>query len=228
MNTEPTLVLVHGAWHGAWCWEALEPALRERGIAHRAVDLTSRGTDAATIGDLHSDVEFLRDVVQDIAGPVVLLGHSYGGMVITEAADGLDSVTQLIYLSAFLPDVGESMRVLTGGGNAPWINFNQGLLSVAPGWGSRLFYSDCDSAAAADAESRLVSQSAASFGQEISATAWRTIPSTYIVTTDDRSVPTPGQRTMSRRTREVVDFPGGHSPMISQPKRLADLLRERL
>jgi pimeloyl-ACP methyl ester carboxylesterase len=228
MPDRPTFILVHGGWHGAWCWAALEPKLQERGIATHAVELTSHGTDPAAVGDLRSDTELVRRTATDVGGPVVLLGHSYGGLVITEAAEGLSNVSQLYYLAAFFPDIGDSMRKLTGGGRAPWLNFSDGLMSVAPGWGSKLFYSDCAPAVAADAEARLLPQSAESFAQEVQVTPWRTIRSTYFICTEDQAVPPQSQRRWAAMVHESVELRSGHSPMLSQPDRLADILVERL
>ena len=228
MSTKPAIVLVHGAWHGAWCWDALTPKLREHGIDAHAVELTSHGTDPATIGDLRSDADLVRRTAADINGPVVLLGHSYGGLVITEAADGLDNVSQLIYMAAFFPDQGDSMAKLTGGGRAPWLSFDEGLLTVASGWGSKLFYSDCLPEVAASAESRLAPQSALSFQQEVGVTPWRTVQSTYIVCADDQSVPPVAQRSWASRVDDSVQIHSGHSPMLSQPDKLASLLAERV
>lgn len=228
MTSRPAIILVHGGWHGAWCWAALEPALRAHGHDVHAVELSSHGTDPATVGDLHSDVEQVRRTAGGIAGPVVLLGHSYGGLVITEAAAGLDNVTNLAYLAAFFPaQPGTSMRSLTGGGRAPWLDFTDGLMSVAAGWGSKLFYSDCAPEVAADAERRLLPQSAASFGQQVTTTTWRTVHSTYLICTDDHAVAPAAQRDWAALVDDSVEIRSGHSPMLSQPEHLAGLIAGR-
>ena len=228
MTTRPAIILVHGGWHGAWCWTALEPPLRGHGYDVHAVELTSHGTDPAAVGDLHSDVDLVRRTARGIAGPVVLLGHSYGGLVVTEAAAELDNVTNLAYLGAFFPaEPGTSMRSLTGGGRAPWLDFADGLMSVAPGWGTKLFYSDCPPHVAADAESRLQPQSEASFGQEVTTTTWRTIHSTYFVCTDDHAVAPAAQRGWAGLVHDSVEIRSGHSPMLSQPRHVAELIAER-
>lgn len=228
MTSRPVIVLVHGGWHGAWCWAPLEPALRAHGFDVRAVELTSHGTDPTTVGDLPSDVALVRDTVRAVSGPVVLLGHSYGGLVITEAAAGLENVRQLAYLAAFFAaEPGTSMRSLTGGGRAPWLNFQDGLMSVASGWGTRLFYSDCPPQVAADAERRLQPQSAVSFAQEVTTVSWRTIHSTYFVCTEDRAVSPDAQRRWSELVDDRVEINSGHSPMLSQPDHLAKLIAER-
>jgi len=226
--TNPTIILVHGAWHGSWCWSALEPALRERGITPIAVELTSHGTDPAAVGDLRSDTELVRRLATEVDGPVVLLGHSYGGVVVTEAADGLDNVSQLIYLGAFLPEVGDSMRTLTGGGNAPWLQFSDGLLTVVEGWGRKLFYSDCPPDVAADAERRLLPQAAVSFQQEVRVASWRTVPSTYIVCAEDQAISPRAQRQWAAAVGNGVELPTGHSPFLSRPQQVADLLHRSM
>lgn len=230
MNNDHTVILVHGAWHGSWCWDLFQPELRQRGIEPIAVDLTSHGGDASKVGDLHSDTELVRSVARGVDGPVVLLGHSYGGIVITEAAEALDNVSQLVYLAAFVADVGGSVKTLTGGGNAPFISASaDGLLSIVEGWGQRLFYTGCDPDVAAHAESQLQPQSAASFGQPASATSYRAIPSSYLLSRDDHAIPPTLQRQMADLVGgSVVELSSGHSPFLSQPGRLAELLRHQL
>ncbi|ANS67678.1 hypothetical protein SLINC_5454 [Streptomyces lincolnensis] len=228
MSGQPTVIMVHGAWHGAWCFERLETALAERGIPSRSVELTSHGTDPQAVGDLWSDVELVRRTVRETDGPVVLFGHSYGGVVITEAAKGLPHLQRLIYLAAFMPDRGESMRTLTGGGNAPWLTFENGMHSVQPGWGTKLFYHDCPPEIAADAESRLVPQSLASFGQEVTTAGWRSVPASYLVCTEDQACPPVSQRRWAARVEKAVEWRTGHSPFLHRAGELADLIEQQL
>ncbi|MGH3760167.1 alpha/beta hydrolase [Actinophytocola sp.] len=230
MATNPTVVLVHGAWHGAWVWTAFEKVLAERGVPAVAVDLTSQGTDAAKLGDLRSDVDLLRETITGVNGPVVILAHSaYGGVVTSEAADGPDNVKRIVLLTSFAADVGESLSGLFGNhGTPPFLDAADGLLTVKPGFGSRLFYSDCPADVAADSEARLLPQHAVTFGQEARAAAWRKIPTSYIVTTEDQAMHPDGQRRMVERVNDSVDLHSGHSPFLSQPEKLADLLAERL
>lgn len=230
MANNPTVVLVHGAWHGDWVWGPFEKVLADRGVPSVAVDLTSQGTDASTIGDLRSDVEALRAAIAGVDGPAVVFAHSaYGGMVTSEACDGPDNVNRIVLLTSFAAEVGETLSGLFGNnGTPPFLDAADGLLTVKPGWGSRLFYSDCPPEVAADAESRLLPQNAVTFGQEVRAAAWRTIPTSYIVTTEDQAMHPDGQRRMAKRVGDSVDLHSGHSPFLSQPEKLADLLAERL
>lgn len=226
MRAVTDLVLVHGAWHGAWAWEALERELQRRGVATHAVQLPSVGDAEA---DLRRDVAVLRDAVDAIAGPVVLVGHSYGGVVITEAADGLEQVQRLVYVTAFAPDVGESLLDQVSYGPLDWIlPAGPGLLSVAEDRAHDVFYADVDPAVAAQAQARLRPQAAASFAQPVQGAGWRHVPSTYVLCTDDRCIPPSAQRQYSSRATETVELPTGHSPFLAQPAALADLLVDRL
>lgn len=228
MATEPTLVLVHGAWHGAWCWTPFRKVLADRGTAAIAVELTSHGTDASTIGDLRTDTAELRSTVTQLDGPVVVLAHSaYGGVVASEALDEIDTVEHLIFLTSFAPEVGESLSDLfgDGGGAPPFVDAAGGLLTVKDGWGRRLFYSDCPEEVAMDAEQQLEPQAARTFGQPVLAAAWRDLPTSYIVCTEDRAMPPDGQRRIARRIGgDVVELHSGHSPFLSRPGELADLV----
>lgn len=221
-----TLVLVHGAWHGAWAWEPLERELQGRGVATSAVELPSVGDATA---DLRTDVAVLRDAVAAVDGPVVLVGHSYGGVVVTEAATGLDRVQRLVYVTAFAPDAGESLLDQITYGPLEWIvPAGEGLLGVAEERARDLFYADVDPAEAERAQARLRPQAAASFGQPVQAAAWRDVPSTYLVCTEDRCIPPDAQRTWSARASETVELATGHSPFLARPAALADLLAARL
>src|SRR4030088_1094188 len=102
-----TVVLVHGAWHGAWCFDRVMPLLEQVGIPAVAGDLPGHGQDPGPLTDLHGDAKRVREVLDGIDGDVVLLGHSYGGAVITEAGVH-PAVTHLVYLCAVVPDAEES------------------------------------------------------------------------------------------------------------------------
>src|SRR5258708_3580260 len=102
-----TVVLVHGAWHGAWCFERVMPLLADAEVPAIAVDLPGHGADEGPFTDLHGDAARVLAVLNEIEGGVVLLGHSYGGAVITEAGVH-PAVTHLVYLCALLPADGAS------------------------------------------------------------------------------------------------------------------------
>jgi pimeloyl-ACP methyl ester carboxylesterase len=110
-----TLVFVHGACvrDAAWWWSAMTQPLADRGIASVAVALPSCGEMGEQLGDLYADVDACRRTIADVEGPVVLCGHSYGGVVITEAGAD-DRVTHLLYVTSVMPDAGQSQADLIG------------------------------------------------------------------------------------------------------------------
>lgn len=170
-----TVVLVHGAFHGGWCWDRIVPGLTGAGLTPVVVDLPGHGVgDPGPVGDLSDDAAHVRAGLDGCAGPVLLVGHSYGGAVITEAAAGRADVGHLVYLAAMVPDVGETI----GGASA----------GVDPG------------------------------------AAWRDVPSTYVLCTDDRTVPVPVQEANAARTGATVTLPTSHSPFFSAPDDLVDVL----
>jgi pimeloyl-ACP methyl ester carboxylesterase len=220
------VLLVHGGWHGAWCWEPLLPHLAARGLDARTVDLPSCGKHAGSLGDLNDDAETVRAALREIDEPAVVCAHSWGGVVVTEACAGLDRVRHIVFLCAYVPDASESVAVLREGRPArPWVVACDGTLQVDRDAAADVLYHDCDSGTAAWAVERLVPQSAACLTQAASAAAWREIPATYALTTSDRVIEPELQRRMaSRAARRVVELPTGHSPFLARPELVADLI----
>jgi pimeloyl-ACP methyl ester carboxylesterase len=124
------LLLVHGAWHGAWAWRPLLDHLD--GLDVRTVDLPSSGADPATLGDLRADAEVVRAALAGTDGPVVVVGHSYGGAVVSEAATADSGAAHLVYLCAFQLDAGESLLAAVGGQAPPWWRCTTGTSSAPP------------------------------------------------------------------------------------------------
>jgi pimeloyl-ACP methyl ester carboxylesterase len=220
-----TVVLVHGAFHGAWCWEPVRSALDERGVANLAPELPLTGldTDASTVAAMLDAVD----------GPVVLCGHSYGGMVISRAASGRDDVDRLVYLCAVqVADDGEmSANMQPTMLMEHLVHGDDGAMSVDLEFAAECFYHDCAPAVAADAVAKLRPMPvgigpSSTAAPETVAPAWLTIPSTYVVCTDDRTLHPDTQRAMSQHATDVVTWDTSHSPMLSQPALVADLLAE--
>jgi len=218
-------MLVHGAWHGSWCWDAVRDRLRADGIATAAVDNPSVTTPGS---DLAADGDNLRAALDAIDGPVVLVGHSYGGAVISDAGTH-PNVERLVYLTAFALDAGESVmqNELTGGeevklGEA--MVFGDGIVSVEPDRVVEFFYHDCTPAVAGAAAAQLKPMSMAAMAGASRAAAWRTTPASYIVCTDDRAIPVPLQRSCAARVGDVIEMPTSHSPFLSRPDDLAKVL----
>ncbi|MFG6200364.1 alpha/beta hydrolase [Nonomuraea sp. JJY05] len=215
-----TVMLVHGAWHQPSSWAKLETELHALGHATRTPALPSAG-DRPTAG-MHDDAAVLAAELASIAGPVVLLGHSYGGIPVTEAASGAGNVDRLIYLAAYMPDKGQSMYTIHG---IPDPEDTDGLFPLV-GDPRTSLYGDLPDAEAEQAVSKLVDQTVRSFAEKVEAAAWRNIPSTYIITEQDKAIPPSLQEQMAAQAAEIRRLPGGHSPFLSQPHRLAALIDE--
>ncbi|WP_222721337.1 alpha/beta fold hydrolase [Actinomadura sp. HBU206391] len=222
----PTLVLVHGAWHDTWCWEKLIDALPD--IETRAVSLPSSGHDPSALGDLRADADALRSVLASVDGPVVVCAHSYGGLPATEVAGETGDVRRLVYLCAFQLDVGESLLGAAGGTGPEWWDVHEAQGHIEVLRPQEVFYGDLDADTAAAAAARLGYQSLRSVTQPLTAAAWRTVPSTYVVAERDAAIPVPVQEAMAHRAQVVRRLDTSHSPFLARPAVLADLLREEL
>ena len=207
------LLLVHGAWHGAWCWDLLVPELRSRGWATSVVDLPGTG--------VHADAQAVRQALLDVEGPVTVLAHSYGGVPVAEVAASVHSVTGLIYLAAHRLEPGEAVVTPLGG---PWYPQGTRLLDV-PEPARELFFADVPDELAEWALQRLRPQHAAVFEQEQTEAAWQQLPTASILCEDDRIFPAVFAERAAKA--EVVRYlPGGHSPFLSRPRDLAELVCE--
>src|SRR5947209_16975564 len=210
----PTLVFVHGACvrDAAWWWSKMTKPLADHGVATAVVPLHSCGEVGETLGDLYNDVDACRQVIAEADEPVVLCGHSYGGVIITEA--GIDDrVTQLLYVTAVMPDVGQSQADLIGSEPAPWLApSDDGTVGVDPDMIREFFLQDCDEVTTEQALRRLTRQSLMPFTQPPREIAWRQKPATYFVCTGDLAIPAEVQRRRVRAGPRVVEFDPGHDP----------------
>jgi pimeloyl-ACP methyl ester carboxylesterase len=219
-----TIVLVHGAWHGSWCWQRVIPLLESRGLAVRTVDLPSVGAVPGASVDLSADAAAVESVLENLSGPVVLCGHSYGGMVISKVE--AKAVCRLVYLCAFMPLEGQSLVTTGDGRPAPWIELlDGGLMRPDPARTAELFYGDCDPEVQEWARSKIRAQSSASMLEPVARPAWRRVPSTYVVCVNDAVMPLHVQRNVfGPRASEVVELQASHSPFLSRPDAVAELL----
>ena len=234
--TTKTVLLVHGAWHGAWCWATLQAELDRRGVPSLAIDLPGHGLSPLAFTDLHGDAQHVADALARINGPVVLVGHSYGGAVITEAATRhADNVSHLVYMTALALDKDEAVlpfvqclpRVESPLGAAMRPSDDGAFTTIDPTKSEVAFYGECPKGTTEAANARLCAQPVATFLQPVTGAAWRTIPSTYIECTLDGAIPIEHQRAMSSRCTNVVTLETDHSPFTSKPAETADVL-ERL
>jgi len=219
--SKPSIVLVHGAWHGTWCWSDVHPALEERGFHVIALQLPSVG--AAPRGDLEADARAVRLVIDAINGPVVVCGHSYGGIVVTEAAAGAPNVVGLIYLCAFMLDVGQSLLSVVGE-PLPWWGLSDDRKVVRLQEPERVLYNDCTPEQTLAAMTLVHPQSMATFEQPLRHASWRDIPSAYIVCDRDEAIPPEIQKAMAAQASRVEHLDAGHSPFLSRPHELSELI----
>ena len=232
------VVLVHGAWHGAWCWAALQAELDRRSIATLAIDLPGHGTSTAALGGVHDDAEALTNVIDQLAtadvGPVVLVGHSYGGAVITQAAAGRDDVAHLVYLAAFALDAGESVLTCLGSLERHDVALAAATTPTADGTATTLdravaagaLYNECPPEVIPAAFARLGPQSMTSFTDEIDGDPRSDIASTYVVCRRDRSVHPAHQETLAARCSRRLEIDTDHSPFLSSVDATADAIEQ--
>jgi pimeloyl-ACP methyl ester carboxylesterase len=227
---QPLVVLVHGAWHGAWCWTALQAELDRRGIPSLAIDLPGHGASTEAFGDLHGDAAAVSRLLANQRRPIVLVGHSYGGAVISQTSAANADVVHLVYLTAFVPDVDENVismntsmpeaaSKLTGA-----IEVYGAFSTINPGLAHDAFYAHCDPMVSTANIARLCPQPFATFTQSATHAGWRSTPSTYVRCTDDAAIPLLHQDLMAERCSKVESLDTDHSPFGSMPVETAEIL----
>lgn len=233
-------VLVHGAFHNASCWDSLIPELEAQGHTVTAIDLPSHGNDATPIETvvLQTYADKVTEVLASINEPVILVGHSMGGMVITQAADAFvesgGKIKQLVYVAAFVPRNGQSLVDLAGQpeGAGDMVQANV-VVEGEPPIGTmpadkagEAFYGDCSADVAKAAIKRLDKQPILAFVMPAVITDDRPLDRRYVLTTKDNAIPPALQKKMTTDTafEDVVEISSDHSPFLSHPKELADIL----
>ncbi|HEY5431149.1 MAG TPA: alpha/beta hydrolase [Solirubrobacteraceae bacterium] len=219
----PTLIFVHGACvrDAAWWWSQMTAPLADHGVASVAVPLPSCGETGDGLGDLYADVDACRRAIAEADGPVILCGHSYGGVVITEAGAD-DRVTQLLYVTSVMPEAGQSQADLIGSAPAPWLMpGDDGTVGVHSDLIREFFLQDCDQVTTEQALARLTRQSVTPFTQAPRQIAWQQKPATYVVCTEDLATPAPVQRQRIKEGVRLVEFHAGHHPFLSRPEAFA-------
>jgi pimeloyl-ACP methyl ester carboxylesterase len=233
-TSAPTFVLVHGAWHKPVpTWHLLQPLLESAGHRSIAVELPSAGPANDMRPDLHADAAAVRTVLDQLDGPAVLVGHSYGGVVISTAGRH-PAVDSLVYLAAFALDEGQTVLDIAATVEPPpliaaAIDFaSDGLMSIHPSMAHAVFYADVPTPVSNAAVAALVPSTAAIFTTPQATPAWRDKPSTYVVCNQDQAIPIQREREMALHCTRTVELTASHSPFLSMPQRVSDLLLEHL
>ena len=222
--SKPAIVLVHGFWGGAAHWAKVIPLLREQGFDNiHAVE-----TPLTSLAD---DAERTRKMVKQIDGPVVLVGHSYGGKVITEMGD-LPNVGALVFIAAFAPDAGESAGAISQA-NPPEAFANiqpdsDGFLWVAQ---DKYHQSFCQDLSEEEAYVMAVTQKApvgGTFGYNVTAPAWKVKPNWYQISSGDRMLNPENQKMMAARMnpRKTITLDASHASLASRPQEVAAFIVE--
>jgi pimeloyl-ACP methyl ester carboxylesterase len=221
----PTIVLVHGGFVDGSGWQGVYEQLKKDGH-----DVSIVQNPTLSLAD---DVAVTRRAIDAAGGPVVLVGHSYGGAVVTEAGTH-PKVTAVVYIAAFMPDTGESVNSLLGtfpadGPQPPILPPREGFLFLDREKFHEAFAADVDGDLAAFMADSQVPWGLEAAGGSISEPAWRSKPTWYLVATEDHMIPPPAQRTMSARAGSTVtEAAGSHAIYVSQPAAVAELIESAI
>lgn len=221
-TTRGAIVLVHGGFVDGSGWEGVYRILKRDGYR---VSIVQNPTTS-----LADDVAATRRVIAEQKGPVILVGHSYGGAVITEAGND-PSVEGLVYITAFAPDRGESVASLIkdpppGAPVPPILPPTDGFLMLDNAKFAASFAADVPAEKADFMANSQVPWGLAALNGAVTEPAWAAKPSWYLVATDDRMIPPPAQRAMSKRAgSSVVEAKGSHAIYVSQPEVVAEIIK---
>ena len=228
-TTPATVVLIHGAWHGPWCFDKVVAGLEARGVPVVAVErrrMHEASGELRGVTDSGENEAIVRAALEQIEGPIVALGHSFGGVSLTTAPLGNDNVKHLVYLTAIMPDTDGSVpdNFVNPELATAVIAGEDGSTTVQEDKIRYAFYHQCSDEDYERALTLLVRDEAAIPFDAPEDTAWNKITTTYVVCTEDRALLAEGQRTLARRADRVVEWSTDHSPFFSAPQLMVDLL----
>jgi|TARA_B110000238_G_scaffold129445_1_gene139743 pimeloyl-ACP methyl ester carboxylesterase len=232
MEFSRPVVLVHGAWHGAWCWATFQAELDRRGITSYAIDLPGHGTSLEPLGGLDQDAAHLATILDHLdLTDAVLVGHSYGGAVITQAAAGRSDLAHLVYVTAFALNAGESVMGALRSLDPHDVDLgaamqfhSDGTSTLDPRLAVAALYGSCSPEAIAAALPRLSPQPGATMTQDVTGTPRNAISSTYVRCLQDRAIHPEHQAVFAARCTAQFDLDTDHSPFVSMPVALADIV----
>ena len=222
------LLLVHGAFHGAWCWDRLLPELSRRGVRAETVELP-----LTSVTDDEAAISRAAQALLAVDESLVVAGHSYGGTPMTGAQYPRRGLERLVYIASVMmePTIGgappleaaSSLRESERDRGVAVVH-HAGRSRIDPGRAGPTFYNQCTPADVEWATTRLRDIPTSLFGMSPSRAAWREVPTTYVLCTDDRILPPAVQRQHAHRADEVIEIDSDHSPFLSHPGTLADVL----
>lgn len=222
-EAKPTVVLVHGGFADATGWSKVILQLEKAGYPTIAVQ--------NPLNTLPEDIATTKRVIDSVKGPVVLVGHSYGGAVITGAATGSANVKSLVYIAAFAPDAGEKVVELHGKfGPAPLggalVMDSAGYFTIDRSKFHQVFAADVTADEALVMAATQKPFAGAAFAGSLENPAWKTIPSYYLVSTEDGAILPELQRFMAKRigAKAIVEVKASHVPFVSQPSEVVKLI----
>jgi pimeloyl-ACP methyl ester carboxylesterase len=222
-NARKAIVLVHGGFVDGSGWAGVYQNLKRKG--HEVVVVQNPTKSLA------DDVATTKAAIESVEGEVVLVGHSYGGVVITEAGTH-PKVSSLVYITAFAPDQGESVASLIanpppGAPVPPILPPKDGYLFLDRSKFAASFAADVEADTAAFMADAQVPWGLDALSGAVTVPAWRSKPSHYLVASEDRMIPPPAQRMMAERAKaQVKEMPGSHAIYVSKPAEIADFIRQ--
>ena len=222
MNSRPNIVLVHGAWADGSSWSGVIERLQADNFQVRAPQFP--------LSSLADDVARLRQVLEFQDGPTVVVGHSYGGQIMTALGSDTTNVVGLVYVAAFGLDEGESLGALLSQGPVSPSLAHLFTDSRGFGWLSEddfinHFAADVDSTQAKVLYAVQQALASSAFTDVMSTPAWRSLPSWYLISQNDEALPPDAQRQLAARMGAVtVEIPSSHVAMVSHPQEVADLI----
>jgi pimeloyl-ACP methyl ester carboxylesterase len=223
MSKKTNILLVHGAWADGSSWSKVIPILSEAGYNVVATQ--------QKLVSLEDDVETVRRAAEAFDGPILLVGHSYGGAIITEAAHVCPNVNGLVYIAGFALDKGESLEILSASGpvappGAAAIRPDKyGFLWIDREMFAENFCQDADKTQAAVMAATQKPLSLACFQGKITDAGWKNLPCWYQVSLNDRMIPPPAEQFMAQRINaRVISLSSSHASLVAHPKEVADFI----
>lgn len=227
-SPQTPIVLVHGAWHGAWAWDLVRQALERTGHDVRSVELPGQGRSPGR-DDLHGHSQYLRDYLDACDAPPLVVAHSYGGAVVTQALDLSISITRVLMVAAFMLESGEScisVNDSAGHSESGDDSFHRSdhYVSMPPDAARAAFYGDVPADLTETAIGRLNAENRDTIYEPVSRAGWRDFPTSYVECLRDKALLPEIQARMAARADSCYRLDTSHSPMLSAVEELSAII----